>query len=156
MSDRGGRADQNWWQRAVGSGLGQALRWLAVLGLVIWRWQAGRPPSFIGWVPVLVVGLLLLLPDAESVAFGGVKLEMRRTREEITGLRQQVTQLQIAHASSVGQMIGNDAIDAFLGISKRVREDEASGVAPRMAPAAGEPASGIVPPGEFAVADDAD
>jgi hypothetical protein len=156
MPDNGGRADQNWWQRAVHSGAGQAARWLAVLGLVIWRWQTGAPSSLTGWVPVAVVALVLLLPDAESVAFGGVRLELRRTREEIAGLRQQVTQLQIAHASSVGQMIGTDAINAFLGISRRVREDEASGVAPRTPPADGEPAGGATSPGELTVADDVD
>jgi hypothetical protein len=95
----GRRSDEpNWLDRAVHSGTGQAIRWGGVLGLVIWRWAAGLPSGFTGWLPVVIVALLLLLPDAESVAFGAVKLEMRRTREEMTGLRQQVMQLQVAQA----------------------------------------------------------
>jgi hypothetical protein len=90
----------NWWQRGVRSGMGQAIRWLAVLGLVLWRWAAGLPSGFTGWVPVLIVSVLLLLPDADSVAFAGVKLEMRRAREEVAALRLQVTQLQVAQASA--------------------------------------------------------
>ncbi len=67
---------------------------------MLWRWAAGVPSGFSGWLPILIIAVLLLLPDAESVAFGGVTLEMRRTREEITGLRQQVMQLQVAQASA--------------------------------------------------------
>ncbi|MGO8956553.1 MAG: hypothetical protein ACLQFR_04160 [Streptosporangiaceae bacterium] len=119
----------NWWQRALGSGAGQAVRWLVVLALVVGHWlvtvlgpvtghghwlttaslvfgQKGNPGSFTGWVPVIVISVLLLLPDADSVAFGGVKLEMRRTREEVTGLRSQVTNLQVAQAraAAIGAM----------------------------------------------------
>lgn len=93
-------AEPNWFQRVVRSGTGQAVRWAAVLGLVLWRWAAGIPSDFIGWLPVLILALLFLLPDADSVAFGGVKLEMRQAREEVAGLRQQVMQLQVAHASA--------------------------------------------------------
>jgi hypothetical protein len=125
------RTDQNWWQRAVRSAPGQAARWLAVLGLVIWRWQSGVPRDFTGWLPVLIVAVVLLLPDAESVAFGGVRIEMRRTREEIAGLRQQVMQMQITQASAVGPVFGNDAIEALFGLGRRVAEGEESGVAPR-------------------------
>jgi hypothetical protein len=95
-------AEPSWWQRAVRSGTGQAIRWLTVLGLVLWRWAAGAPSGFSGWLPVVIIAVLLLLPDADSVAFGGVKLEMRRARQEITGLRDQVTNLQIAQARATG------------------------------------------------------
>lgn len=96
----------NWWQRAVHSGTGQAVRWVAVLGLVLGRWVAGVPSSFTGWLPVLILAVLLLLPDADSVAFGGVQLEMRRTREEVAGLRNEVMQFQVAQAraSSIGEL----------------------------------------------------
>ena len=101
MASGGRKADEpNWLERVVHSGTGQAIRWGGVLGLVLWRWAAGVPSGFSGWLPILIIAVLLLLPDAESVAFGGVTLEMRRTREEITGLRQQVMQLQVAQASA--------------------------------------------------------
>lgn len=106
MTSQGGKgptADEpNWWQRAVHSSPGQAVRWLAVLGLVLWRWADGAPSGFMGWLPVLIVSVLLLLPDADSVAFAGVKLEMRKAREEVAGLRQQVAQLQVAQARAAG------------------------------------------------------
>jgi hypothetical protein len=140
-------AARNWWQRAVRSGYGQAARWLAVLGLVLWRWAAGAPTTFTGWLPVLIVAVVLLLPDAESVDFGGIRLEMRRTREEIVGLRQQVTQLQITQAGAVGAVIGTDAIKELGAtlLSKFVH-DEATGRVPYTptAPAASEPTT----PGE--------
>lgn len=86
----------------MAAGYGQAIRWLAVLGLVLWQWVSGPPLAFTGWLPVLIVSVLLLLPDADSVAFGGVKLEIRRTREEVTQLRSQMTNLQIAQARAAG------------------------------------------------------
>lgn len=118
---RPAEAKPNWWQQALRSGTGQAIRWLLVLILLLGHWlvttlgpitghghwltsaslvfgQKGNPGNFAGWVPVIIISVLLLLPDLESVAFGGVKLEMRRTREEVAGLRDQITNLQIAQA----------------------------------------------------------
>jgi hypothetical protein len=114
----------NWWQRAIRGGWGQSIRWLLVLALLLGHWlvtslgpvtghehwltsaslvlgQKGNPGSFSGWAPVIILSVLLLLPDVESVAFGGVKLEMRRTREEVEGVRQQLTNLQIAQARAI-------------------------------------------------------
>jgi hypothetical protein len=56
--------------------------------------QRGNPGSFAGWIPVIIVSVVLLLPDVETVAFGGVKLEMRRTQEEVADLRAQLTLLK--------------------------------------------------------------
>lgn len=131
--------EPNWWQRLVHSGWGQAVRWLAVLGLVLGRWAAGQPASFAGWVPVLIISVLLLLPDADSVAFGGVKLEMRQTREEVAGLRQQVTQLQVAQARSgaIGTFsLATDnpevarEVGAAIGMSAQIAASEESEIEP--------------------------
>ena len=71
MASGGRKADEpNWLERAAHSGTGQAIRWGGVLGLVLWRWAAGVPSGFPGWLPILIIAVLLLLPDAESVAFG--------------------------------------------------------------------------------------
>lgn len=91
------------------------MRWLGALGLVVWRWQSGGPTTWFGWVPVLIVVGLLLLPDLDSITIGGLKLEVRRAREEVADLRQQVKQLQVSQANAVGAVIGNDAISAFSG-----------------------------------------
>jgi len=140
MTSGGPAADKtNWWQRVVRSGTGQAVRWLAVLGLVLWRWADGLPSGFAGWVPVLIVSVLLLLPDADSVAFAGVKLEMRRAREEVAGLRQQVAQLQVAQARSgaIGTFslaTDNPAVarevSAALGMSAQIAASEESEIEP--------------------------
>ena len=73
---------------------------------MLWRWAAGAPNDFTGWLPVVIVAVVLLLPDADSIAFGEVKLEMRRTREDVAVLRQQITNLQVAQAraSSIGTL----------------------------------------------------
>jgi hypothetical protein len=136
----GAAPDQpNWWQQGIHSGAGQAIRWLAVLGLVLWRWAAGLPSDFTGWVPVLVISLLLLLPDADSVAFAGVKLEMRRAREEVAGLRQQVTQMQVAQARAGAIGTLSFATDnpeaarqfaAAVGLPTQIALSEESGVEP--------------------------
>jgi hypothetical protein len=127
--------EPNWWQKAVRSGWGQAARWLAVLGLVLWRWAEGLPSDFKGWVPVLIISVLLLLPDADSVAFGGVKLEMRQTREEVAGIRQQIMQLQVAQARSgaIGTLsVATDnpavakEIGAAIGMQAQIRLGEES------------------------------
>jgi hypothetical protein len=111
------KAKPNWWLRAVRSGAGQAIRWLLVLSLVVGHWlvtvlgpvtghghwlttaslvfgQKGATSGFAGWVPVIVISVVLLLPDADSVAFGGVKFEMRQTREAVEQLRQEIQQTQ--------------------------------------------------------------
>lgn len=159
---RTAKAD-NWWQRGLRSGTGQAVRWLLVLALLLAHWlvtalgpvtghahwlttgslvfgQKGSPASFGGWVPVIIVSLLLLLPDADSIAFGGVKLEMRRTREEVTGLRDQVTNLQVAQASATGigalnltfQMAKETAAAAAVPLETKANED--AGMEPYEAP----------------------
>jgi hypothetical protein len=126
---RPAEAELNWWQQALRSGTGQAIRWLLVLILLVGHWlvttlgpiaghghwlttgsqvfgQKGNPGNFAGWVPVIIISVLLLLPDLESVAFGGVKLEMRRTREEVTDLREQITNLVTAQAQARAGAIG--------------------------------------------------
>jgi hypothetical protein len=120
----------NRWEQVVRSGWGQAIRWFAVLGLVLWRWAAGVPSDFTGWLPALIVVLLLLLPDADSVAFGGVKLDMRRTREEVTGLRSQVMNLQVAQASATGGSVHQTFILAAAAVPAETKANEDAGSEP--------------------------
>jgi hypothetical protein len=110
---KAGAEKPNWWLRGARSGPGQAIRWLLVLALTVGHWlvttlgplhnhglwltragmvlgQRGNPGSFAGWVPVIIISVVLLLPDVETVAFGGVKLEMRRTQAEVADLRDQL------------------------------------------------------------------
>jgi hypothetical protein len=76
------------------------LRWLAALAIAIWYWvKTGTPQSATAWadtwLPAVVIILVLVLPDAASVTFGGLKLEMRRTQEDVAALRQQITLMSV-------------------------------------------------------------
>lgn len=76
------------------------LRWLGALGVVIWYWaKTGTPHSssvwLTAWLPALALVVVLALPDAASITFGGLRLEMRRTREDVAELRQQIMQMSI-------------------------------------------------------------
>jgi hypothetical protein len=95
--------EPTWWDRLLRSGAGKAVRWVAVLGLLLGRWLAGWPGHASGWLPVLIISLFLLLPDTDAITAGPVRLEMRRTREEVGRLREDVAQLQLTMAASVAQ-----------------------------------------------------
>ena len=59
------------------------IRYLGALGVVIGAWAVlGTPHSATAWLPVLVIVVLLLLPDASSVAFAGFAWQARQARDE--------------------------------------------------------------------------
>jgi hypothetical protein len=59
------------------------VRYLGALGVVVGAWDVmGTPHSATAWLPVLVVVLLLLLPDASSIAFAGFAWQARQARDE--------------------------------------------------------------------------
>jgi hypothetical protein len=149
------KADQNWWLRGLRSGTGQAVRWLLVLAVVVGHWlatvlgpvtghgrwltdgslvfgQKGNPGSFSGWVPVVIISVVLLLPDVDSIAFGGMKLEMRRTRSEVAGLRQQIGLLSIQSQHTAVNVIvtGLATAGAAADIGERQAGDDAHFAAP--------------------------
>jgi hypothetical protein len=59
------------------------VRWCAILGLVIWRWAAGAPPSAAGWWPVLFLAVVLLLPDASGISLAGSSIQLRRQVRQV-------------------------------------------------------------------------
>lgn len=89
--------------------------------------QKGKPGSFSGWVPVIIISVVLLLPDADSIAFGGMKLEMRRTRSEVAGLRQQIGLLRIQSQHTAVDVIvtGLATAGAAADIAERQASDDA-------------------------------
>jgi hypothetical protein len=61
----------------------QCVRWLAALTAVLVNWiESGLPPSAVAYLPVLTVVALLLLPDAQSIGFAGLRFE-RLTNEMV-------------------------------------------------------------------------
>jgi hypothetical protein len=121
-------------------------QWLSSAHIPVGRWASGGPHTTIGFLPYILLILLLILPDADSVAFGGLRLEMRRTQQEVSGLRDQVTQLQVAQAEATATAAAIGALTfatdspevarlyaAAFGVPARVAENEQSGLAPRSA-----------------------
>jgi len=71
------------WQKESDSMPLRTLRWAAVVGLVIWWWiQNGTPHNVVSWLPVFVLGVLLLLPDAASITIGSVTWNARRSARQ--------------------------------------------------------------------------
>jgi hypothetical protein len=83
------------WEQIMHSSWSQAVRWLAAVALVIGNWAiTARPGALAAWLPVIIISVVLVVPDVHSIAFGGVELELRRTKEEVAELRHEVTMLQ--------------------------------------------------------------
>ena len=93
------RTDAQWQQSRDMAPL-PLYRWLVVIGLLAWRWAAGIPNNIDGWLGVLAICLVLVLPDAASIAVGGLKIEMRQAKEEVANLKQQMFQMQIQQAAA--------------------------------------------------------
>lgn len=138
----GSESSPTWWQRALTCGSGQAIRWLAALGLVLWRWADDAPADWEAWIPVAAIVVFLLIWDLGSISVGGVRLELRRTKEKVDGLATQMASLSESVASSRAAAIGAisinldspDAAAAFaarLLVHQSVAEAERSGLAPR-------------------------
>jgi hypothetical protein len=67
--------DEKVWRTAQGAPF-QFARWLAALAAVLIDWaQFGPPQNAVTYLPVLTLVALLLMPDAKSVGFGGLKFE---------------------------------------------------------------------------------
>jgi hypothetical protein len=71
-----------------------AVRWMTAAHLDIGQWAAGAPTTPGSYIFIIIAIVLLIAPDADSIAFPGVKVELRRAREDIEGLRLQVQQVQ--------------------------------------------------------------
>jgi hypothetical protein len=59
------------------------VRWCVVLGLVIWRWTSGSPPTAAGWWPVLFLSVVLLLPDTSGILVAGSGIQFRDAVKEV-------------------------------------------------------------------------
>jgi hypothetical protein len=77
-------------------------------------WTAAIPHTTAGYVLTFLPIALLILPEVGSITVGGLKVEMRKTQDEVSKLGAQIQQLQIlqataaATASSRAQVYFND------------------------------------------------
>jgi hypothetical protein len=74
------------------------LRWVAVIVLIAVRVADGDPTKVQSWIGIMAICAALILPDIASLAFGGVKVELRQQQEELDEAKRQIRQLQVAQA----------------------------------------------------------
>lgn len=86
------------------------MRWLAVLGIALTWWANGSMTSPLKmWLPYAIIAGVLILPDVAGFAVGGLRVDMRKTQEEVARLRQDVN-AQARASAWAGIAIGTDAI----------------------------------------------
>jgi ABC-type multidrug transport system fused ATPase/permease subunit len=85
------------------------VHWLLASGYKVGRWATGVPHTTIGYVPVFLVIFLLIVRDLDSIAFGGLRLDMRRTRDEMASLTNVMQQRQ-----SQGQNLYVNDVEAMV------------------------------------------
>src|SRR6266496_20386 len=77
------KLDADAWRRLRDDAPFRFVRYLGALGVVIGAWAVlGTPHSATAWLPILVIVLLLLLPDASSIAFAGFAWQARQAADE--------------------------------------------------------------------------
>jgi hypothetical protein len=83
------------------------LRWAAAVGVFVGLWIAGIPAHATGWICPGAIVALMILPDAGTLSFGGLKLEMlRQNRAEIEKVGDRVQQLQMQQAVAAASASG--------------------------------------------------
>jgi hypothetical protein len=75
-------ADAAGWRQLAKSTPLRLIRWLAIGGLVIWRWADGTPSSTAQWWPVLLLAVVLILPDMKGFSLFGSGFELAREAAE--------------------------------------------------------------------------
>jgi hypothetical protein len=77
------KLDADAWRKLRDDAPFRFIRYIGALGIVIGTWDVlGTPHSATAWLPVLVIVLLLLLPDASSIAFAGFAWQARQAADE--------------------------------------------------------------------------
>jgi hypothetical protein len=100
--------DAGAWRKVRENAPMRTTRWLVAIGVVVGYWTAtGAPHSAVTWLPALVIVLLLILPDADSVGLGAFtwKAQKQADRlEEATGRAAELTE-----SMNVGALAGDAA-----------------------------------------------
>jgi hypothetical protein len=104
-------ADASAWPKLTNSTPLQMSRWLIAIGLVIGFWAAnGNQGPATSWIPVGVLVLLLLLPDAASVGILGVTWQAKDAANRAEAASQ--TAERVATEITAGATAGSAAITA--------------------------------------------
>jgi hypothetical protein len=116
-------------------------RWAAALGVFVGLWIAGIPAQATGWICPGAIVALLILPDAGTISFGGLKLEMlKQNKAEIEKVGERVQQLQtqqaVAAASASAGVINNYYAAKAAEAVAEVIQDADEGESAKAVPAA--------------------
>lgn len=106
------KADADAWRKLRDDAPFRLLRWLGALGVVIGTWVIqGTPHSAIAWLPVLGVVVLLVLPDASSIAFGGFTWQARQAADTAVAASEKAERLavNVYVAAQTGEAAGESA-----------------------------------------------
>lgn len=100
------RIDANW-REARGTAPLPLLRWTAAVAVFVGLWATGIPSHPAGWICPGAIVALMILPDAGTISFGGLKLELlRQNKAEIEKVGDQVRQLQVQQAVATASAAG--------------------------------------------------
>jgi len=100
------------------------LRWLAVLGIALAWWASGSTASPLSaWLPYAVIAGVLILPDIAGFAVGGLRIDMRKTQEEVARLRQDVNN-QARASASIGPIFITPEVETGLQAYGRILRAE--------------------------------
>jgi hypothetical protein len=91
-------------------------RWLGALVVISVAWDVlGIPHRATAWLPVLAIVVLLLLPDASSIAFGGFTYQARQAADQAIKASDTVREaagkfeLTLKVATQTGEVVGESA-----------------------------------------------
>jgi hypothetical protein len=69
------------------------VRWLTAAHVLTGSWHAVVPQNAGGYLVTFLPVVLLILPEVNSLAFGGLKIEMRKTQDEVKKTQDGVSKL---------------------------------------------------------------
>lgn len=106
------KADAVAWRKLRDDAPFRFVRWLGALGVVIGTWGIrGTPHSAIAWLPVLGLVILLILPDASSIAFGGFTWQAREAADKAVAASEKAERIavNVYVAAQTGEAAGESA-----------------------------------------------
>jgi hypothetical protein len=93
------------WKKVRENAPMRTARWAAAIAVVAVRWAvAGTPASAVAWIPPIVIVLLLILPDAESVGLGAFTYKAQKQADRLESEREKAE--DVAQVLSAGAQAG--------------------------------------------------
>lgn len=105
------KLDADAWRKLRDDAPYRFTRWLCAVGIVIGAWDVlGTPERISAWLPVAGLVLLLLLPDASSIAFAGIRFQARQAADLAAQEAIGKIELQVTVARETGVAAADSAL----------------------------------------------